>query len=53
MHLSVIGLWNPSPTTLWLCKIRRTENANDHRKALSIYLFAPRTQDLTDPGRDL
>lgn len=40
-------------TALWLDKIRGTENAIDHRKALSIYLFAPKPQDLTDPGRDL
>ena len=40
------------PTTLWLDKIKGTENANNS-KALIIDLFAARTQDLTAPSRDL
>lgn len=40
------------PTTLWLDKIKGTENTEHHSKAL-ISLFAARTQGLTDPGRDL
>lgn len=41
------------PITLTLGKIKGPENSNDNSKALTTYLFAPRTQDLTAHGRDL